>query len=264
MQPLRTPTHRAFTFIELLAVIAIIAILAAMLLPALTRAKEQAKLIKCVSNLKQIGVAFQMYSNDNQDRFPPLGRGPNWRGFQIGGGDPDWKIPKVSQALPATNRPLWTHVAMFEVFHCPADRGADFSPFQAPFTDTFHVIGTSYKYNYTPWWDTTKVRQADPSKGLLEKPVPWVKDPSRFILLHEPPALPYKNSAGEFASDIWTLWHFGRGPSTLRSRPEIPQKVFAPVLFVDGRAKAHNFADALKSPWPAEPTTNWIWYQPAP
>lgn len=132
---------RGFTLIELLVVIAIIAILAAILLPALARAKENAHRIGCVSNLRQWGVALTLYVDNNQEIFPlakipngtpgaPAGYDeddPTWSGLLVfhaaGQGDFAWY-----NALPqyAGGQPLWqvaanpsNFVASKKIFDCP-------------------------------------------------------------------------------------------------------------------------------------------------
>src|ERR1043166_3877243 len=79
----RAGSKKAFTLIELLVVVAIIAILAALLLPALQRAKEEGKRVLCLSHMHQIHVSLMLYSDDNSGFFPMMYWGaPNlWDGY---------------------------------------------------------------------------------------------------------------------------------------------------------------------------------------
>src|SRR4051794_18964131 len=75
---------RGFTLVELLIVIGIIALLVAILMPALSRARQQAIQTQCLSNLRQLGMVIQLYANENNDRVP-IGYSGNqgWNGYEI-------------------------------------------------------------------------------------------------------------------------------------------------------------------------------------
>jgi prepilin-type N-terminal cleavage/methylation domain-containing protein/prepilin-type processing-associated H-X9-DG protein len=115
---------RAFTLIELLVVIAIIAILAAMLLPALGKAKQKAWTISCNSNLHQIGLAMKMFADDNNERYPESGTTIYWGTTDI--------MPPLGSGKPSWLEQLVSYAGTTNVYRCPANKGLWFAR-QSPF-----------------------------------------------------------------------------------------------------------------------------------
>lgn len=135
-RPTDSSCSRGFTLIELLVVIAIIALLAALLLPALSRAKDHAARVQCLSNLRQIGHAASLYAEDNDGTLPTI---EDWPAF---GGRRGKSGVYSSDAYDPTNRPLNPYVEFtLEVFRCPRDRG---DALTASSTPLWEAYGNSY------------------------------------------------------------------------------------------------------------------------
>jgi general secretion pathway protein G len=159
--------HAGFTLIEVLVVVAIIAVLASIIFPVFSSARAKARSTRCVANLKQIGLAVDMYATDHDELYP-LAKDPADEAYpEMWSAYPYWQawipyMPRLHDALDpyVRNRELW---------HCPSDRGfTKLEDYNVPLDATpssFAKFGTSYHYRTEVAFSMTAVgNMSDPAK----------------------------------------------------------------------------------------------------
>ena len=228
--------NAAFTLIELLVVIAIIAMLLSIMTPSLQKAKDQAKKVVCQAHLGQIKLAWAMYLDSNDKRYPFV---HEERIGGIGGTWPDYE---------RADRRLTPYAGDGAVFECPADKGS------GVIKSYFKQAGTSYIYNARANINTY-------GYGLALKKNPTVKKPSKVILIGDAGLGTYWNS-----QPVLPPWLVGHPPFWHNRR-----KAMVNTLFADLHAEMIHIVptpDAGMMGGSVDPDGKWTfhagWYGPHP
>jgi prepilin-type N-terminal cleavage/methylation domain-containing protein/prepilin-type processing-associated H-X9-DG protein len=223
----RNQISRGFTLIELLVVIAIIAILAALLLPALARAKMKATEANCMSNQKQLGLAFTMYVTDNANKLITNSTTP--AGFANAGGF--WNIESApynnwggSQSVALadvqnnlrTNNLLAQYAPNSAVYHCPGDVRYSLS------IGPYPTVG----WAYDSYAATENVDPAGDDTDSFTKSSQILRSSDCMIFVTAPSSIHFE--------DVFSIYHGGVGTFSFADGHAEARKWMDPAIVADG------------------------------
>jgi prepilin-type N-terminal cleavage/methylation domain-containing protein/prepilin-type processing-associated H-X9-DG protein len=239
-------TARGFTLIELLVVIAIIAILAAMLLPALSKAKARAQDISCRNNLKQLQYCWLLYVDEHQDVMPPSN---DWDGN--GGGliakAPSWAVGDAVHDLTTSNLVrgvLNPYIRSLGTYRCPGDNNTVMGHPEVPRTRTYQLsISLNGSYDGRPMPPNERYHKVKASELTSPPPV------QVFTFLDPHPA---SADGSSFGVDILAIGGPGDGWSSF---PGEQHNRGCNAAFADGHVNQWRWRWSRNVPYPGPPYT---------